>query len=61
MKDPNDYIGSVFVWDKEKVNGIMQDIVNFTKQSDNNIKDWRNYETIKNNDNSICCGHARRA
>lgn len=41
MKDPNDYIGSVFVWDQEKVKGIMQDLVNFTKQSDNNIKDWR--------------------
>ena len=37
MKDPNDYIGSVFVWDEEKVKEIMQDIVNFTKQSDNNI------------------------
>ena len=44
MKDPNDYIGSVFVWDEEKVKEIMQDIVNFTKQSDNNIN-WRdNYE-----------------
>jgi hypothetical protein len=34
MKDPNDYIGSVFVWDKEKVNGIMQDIVNFIKYNE---------------------------
>ena len=40
MKDPNKYIGSVFVWEEEKVEEIMQDIVNFTKQSDNNIK-WR--------------------
>lgn len=40
MKDPNSYIGSVFVWNEEKVKEIMQDIVNFTKQSDNNIN-WR--------------------
>lgn len=40
MKDPNDYIGSVFVWEEEKVKKIIQDIVNFTKQSDNNIE-WR--------------------
>ena len=40
MDDPNDYIGPVVVWDEEKVKEIMQDIVNFTKQSDNNIK-WR--------------------
>ena len=46
MKDPNDYIGSVFVWDTEKVKEIMQDIVNFTKQSDNNIcgKRWKQQE-----------------
>lgn len=40
MKDPNDYIGAVFVWDKQKVKKIMQDIVNFTKQNDNNIN-WK--------------------
>jgi len=40
MKDPNDYVGSVFVWDEQKVKEIMQDIVNFTKQSDNNTK-WK--------------------
>ncbi len=40
MADPNNYIGSVFVWEEQKVREIMQDIVNFTKQSDNNIK-WR--------------------
>lgn len=40
MEDHNNYIGSVFVWEEEKVKEIMQDIVNFTKQSDNNIK-WR--------------------
>lgn len=40
MEDPNNYVGSVFVWEKEKIKEIMQDIVNFTKQSDNNIK-WR--------------------
>lgn len=39
-KDPNDYIGSVFVWNEEKVKEIMQDIVNFTKQNDNNIR-WK--------------------
>lgn len=40
MKDPNDYVGSVFVWEEQKVNIIMRDIVEFTKKSDNNIK-WR--------------------
>ena len=40
MKDPNDYIGSVFIWDKEKIKEIMKDIVDFTKQSDNNIR-WK--------------------
>ena len=39
-KDPNDYIGSVFVWHEENVKEIMQDIVNFTKQNDNNIR-WK--------------------
>ena len=39
MKDPINYIGSVFVWDEEKVMEIMQDIVNFTKQSNN--LNWR--------------------
>lgn len=38
--DPNKYIGSIFVWDEEKVKEIMQDIINFTKESDNNIK-WK--------------------
>ncbi len=40
MEDPNKYVGSVFVWEEEKVKEIMQDIVDFTKQSDNNIK-WK--------------------
>ena len=35
MEDPNKYVGSVFVWEEEKVKEIMQDIVNFTKKSDN--------------------------
>ena len=42
MEDPNKYIGSIFVWEEEKVKEIMQDIVNFTKQSNNNIR-WRQY------------------
>ena len=42
QKDPNNYIGSVFIWEEQKVKEIMQDIVNFTKQSDNNIK-WNGY------------------
>ena len=25
--DPNKYVGSVFVWDEEKVKEIMQDII----------------------------------
>lgn len=43
IKDPNDYIGSVFIWDEGKVKEIMQDIVNFTRQSDNNVygKRWK--------------------
>ena len=40
MEDPNKYVGSVFVWKEEKVKEIMRDIVNFTKQNDNNIR-WR--------------------
>lgn len=40
QKDPNDYLGSVFVWDEQKVRDIMRDIVKFTKENDNNIK-WR--------------------
>ena len=40
MEDQNKYVGSDFVWEEEKVKEIMQDIVNFTKQSDNNIK-WK--------------------
>lgn len=40
MENPNNHVGSVFVWKEEKIKEIMQDIVNFTKQSDNNIK-WR--------------------
>lgn len=40
MQDPNKYIGSVFVWEEEKVKEIMQYIVNFTKKIDNNII-WR--------------------
>ena len=40
MEDPNEYVGSVFVLEEEKVKEIMQDIVDFTKQSDNNIK-WK--------------------
>lgn len=40
MTDPNKHIGSVFVWEEDKVNEIMRDIVEFTKHSDNNIK-WR--------------------
>ena len=38
MEDPNKYVGSLFIWDKQKVKEIMQDIVNFTRKSDNNIK-----------------------
>jgi hypothetical protein len=44
MEDPNKYVGSVFVWEEQKVKEIMQDIVNFTKQSDNNIN-WNKYDT----------------
>lgn len=44
MKDPNKYVGSVFIWEDKKVKDIMQDIVNFTKQSDNNIK-WNKKKT----------------
>ena len=40
MEDPNKYVGSVFVWEEEKIKEIIQDIVNFTKQSNNNIR-WR--------------------
>jgi len=43
MEDPNKYVGSVFVWEEQKVKEIMQDIVNFTKQSDNNIN-WNKYD-----------------
>ena len=46
--DPNKYIGSVFVWDEEKVKEIMQDIVDFTKKTDNNIS----YDKWKKKDNS---------
>lgn len=45
MEDPNKYVGSVFVWEEQKVKEIMQDIVNFTKQSDNNIINWNKYNT----------------
>ena len=51
MEDPNKYVGSVFVWDEQKVKEIMQDIVNFTKKSDNNIK-W--------NDESYCFEEKRK-
>ena len=44
MDDANKYVGSVFVWEEQKVKEIMQDIVNFTKQSGNNIN-WNKYET----------------
>lgn len=47
MEDPNKYVGSVFVWDEQKVKEIMQDIVNFTKKSDNNIK-WNGYGSKRN-------------
>lgn len=40
MEDPNNYRGSVFVWDEQKVKEIMQDIVDFTKKSGNNIN-WK--------------------
>lgn len=40
MEDPNNYIGSVFIWDKQKVEEIMQDIVNFTRKFDNNVT-WK--------------------
>lgn len=42
MEDPNKYVDSVIVWEEQKVKEIMQDIVNFTKQSDNNIN-WNKY------------------
>lgn len=34
MNDPNKFIGSIFVWEPNKVKEIMQDIVDFTKNSD---------------------------
>ena len=39
-ENPQRLLGSTFVWDEEKVKEITQDIVNFIKQSDNNIN-WR--------------------
>lgn len=35
MNDPNKFVGSMFVWKPDKVKEIMQDIVDFTKQSNN--------------------------
>lgn len=43
MDDPNKYLGPVVVWEEQKVKEIMQDIVAFTKQSDNNIN-WNKYD-----------------
>ena len=42
MDDQNKDVGPVIVWEEQKVKEIMQDIVNFTKQSDNNIN-WNKY------------------
>ena len=43
IDDPNKYVGHVVVWEEQKVKEIMQDIVNFTKQSGNNIN-WNKYD-----------------
>ena len=36
IKDPNNYLGSVFEWEPRKVKEIMRDIVKFTQETDNN-------------------------
>lgn len=48
MNDPNKFVGSVFEWKPDKVKEIMQDIVAFTKQSNNDYLPNRKkrYKTI---------------